>query len=117
MRIGAEGPYRIGLNEVQIGLTVPWFAIELARHRLNPASFDRTVVNATMYGPLEAVDAGFLDFVVPAGDLRAGLDAAGGLAGLDPVAHAATKLRARAKALEAVRGGIESELAQRRSAP
>ncbi len=48
MRIGAEGPYRIGLNEVKIGLTVPWFAIELARHRLHPASFDRTVVNATM---------------------------------------------------------------------
>ena len=33
VRIGVEGPYRLGLNEVQIGLTVPWFAIELARQR------------------------------------------------------------------------------------
>ncbi len=33
-RVGAEGPYRLGLNEVRIGLTLPWFAVVLARHRL-----------------------------------------------------------------------------------
>ncbi|HYB13311.1 MAG TPA: crotonase/enoyl-CoA hydratase family protein, partial [Myxococcota bacterium] len=32
--IGAEGPYKIGLNEVAIGITVPGFGIELARQRL-----------------------------------------------------------------------------------
>ncbi|HEY5025375.1 MAG TPA: crotonase/enoyl-CoA hydratase family protein [Acidimicrobiales bacterium] len=113
MRIGADGPFRIGLNEVRIGLTVPWFAIELARHRLHPAYFDRTVVNATMYGPHEAVDAGFLDQVVSPDALRpTGLDAAAALAELDPVAHAATKLRARGKALVALRTAIESELVQ-----
>src|ERR1039458_710619 len=36
MRIGVDGPYRIGLNEVKIGLTVPLVAIELAGHRLPP---------------------------------------------------------------------------------
>jgi len=113
MRIGADGPYRIGLNEVKIGLTVPWFAIELARHRLHPAYFDRTVVNATMYGPHEAVTAGFLDQVVAADALAAaGLEAATALAELDPVAHAATKRRARAQALDALHGAIESELRQ-----
>jgi enoyl-CoA hydratase len=111
MRIGADGPFRIGLNEVRIGLTVPWFAIELARHRLHPSYFDRTVVNATMYSPREAVQAGFLDQVVPPGDLgRSALDAALALAELDPAAHAATKLRARGRALEALRAAIESEL-------
>jgi len=113
VRIGADGPYRIGLNEVRIGLTVPWFAVELARYRLHPACFDATVVNATMYDPHEAVVAGFLDRVVPAATLRsAGLDAAAAAAELDPVAHAATKRRARAQALVAVRGAIESELGQ-----
>jgi enoyl-CoA hydratase len=113
MRIGADGPFRIGLNEVNIGLTVPWFAIELARHRLHPSSFDRTVVNATMYGPHDAVNAGFLDQVVPAHEIRrAGLDAAKVLAELDPSAHAATKLRARGQALRALRGAIESELVE-----
>jgi enoyl-CoA hydratase len=111
VRIGVEGPFRIGLNEVKIGLTVPWFAIELARQRLAPAHFDRAVVNATMYSPTDALVAGFLDLVVPAGELRsASLRAAGELAELDPKAHAATKLRVRAGALAAVRNAIETEL-------
>ena len=91
-----DGPFRIGLNEVKIGLTVPWFAIELARQRLHPAHFDRTVVNATMYSPHDAVTGGFLDGPYPPANSRPpGLPAAAELAGLDATAHAATKLRAR----------------------
>jgi enoyl-CoA hydratase len=111
MRIGADGPFRIGLNEVKIGLTVPWFAIELARQRLTPAHFDRSVVNATMHTPDEARVAGFLDKVVPAEQLRAAsLQGATELAALNPDAHAATKLRARAGTLRALRAAIEGEL-------
>jgi enoyl-CoA hydratase len=110
-RLGAAGPFRIGLNEVSIGLTVPWFAIELARHRLHPAHFDRTVVNATMYGPEDAVAAGFLDRVVAPDELAAAsLHTAADLSQLDPTAHAATKLRARGAALGALRSAIETEL-------
>lgn len=111
LRIGTAGAFQIGLNEVKIGLTVPWFAIELARQRLHPAHFDRSVVNATIYSPSEAVAAGFLDRVVTADELRAtSLEAAAELAELDPTAHAATKLRARAGALQALRRAIETEL-------
>ncbi len=111
LRIGAEGPFRIGLNEVQIGLTVPWFAVELARQRLHPAHFDRAVVSASMYEPHAAIAPGLLDRVVPAAELRAvSLEAAAELATLDAAAHAATKLRARGGALKALRGAIESEL-------
>ncbi|MGO9196403.1 MAG: crotonase/enoyl-CoA hydratase family protein [Acidimicrobiales bacterium] len=116
MRIGASGDFRIGLNEVRIGLTLPWFAIEIARHRLHPAHFDRTVVNATMYSPEEAVAPGFLDQVVAPDELRAAsLAAAADLAELDPAAHAATKLRARGTALTALRWAIESELTVEKS--
>jgi enoyl-CoA hydratase len=111
LRIGTDGPFKVGLNEVKIGLTVPWFVIELARQRLNPAHFNRAVVSATMYGPAEAVTAGFLDEVVPADELRArALAAAATLAELNPQAHAATKLRARGDALKAIRSAIEMEL-------
>jgi enoyl-CoA hydratase len=111
LRIGAAGPFRIGLNEVRIGMVVTWFAIEIARHRLHPAHFDRTVVNATMYDPPGAVTAGFLDRVVDPGELGdACREGARTLSELDPVAHAATKLRARAGALAALRSAIESEL-------
>ena len=65
-RIAAEGDYRIGMNEVAIGLTVPRFAIEIARQRLTPAYFSRVVMTAEMFGPAEAVTAGFFDRVVPA---------------------------------------------------
>jgi enoyl-CoA hydratase len=111
MRIGVDGPFRIGLNEVKIGLTVPWFAIELARHRLHPTHFDRTVVNARMYSPQDAIAPGFLDLVVNQSELHEASQAgARELAELDPTAHTATKLRARAGALRALRAAIETEL-------
>ena len=110
-RIGVEGPFKLGLNEVQIGLTVPWFVIELARQRLSPSHYNRAVISATMYGPAEAITAGFLDEVVAADELRAAsLAAAAELAELNAQAHTATKLRARAGALKAIRAAIETEL-------
>jgi enoyl-CoA hydratase len=110
-RIGAEGPFQIGLNEVKIGLTVPWFAIELARHRLVPAHFDAAVTSARMYGPQEAAGAGFLDRVVEAERLNeVALETAQALSQLDMGAHAATKLRAREDVLRRLRSGIETEL-------
>ncbi len=50
-RLGADGPFKLGLNEVRIGLTLPWFAIVLARHRLTPAHFDHAAVTGTMFDP------------------------------------------------------------------
>src|SRR5260370_8218891 len=69
-RIAAEGNYRIGMNEVAIGLTVPRFAIEIARQRLTPAYFSRVVMTSEMFAPAEAVTAGFFDRVVPARELE-----------------------------------------------
>lgn len=111
VRIGAGGAFRLGLNEVKIGLTVPWFAIEVARQRLHPAHFDRALITAAMYSPPEAIEAGFLDRVVPPGDLKAeSLQAAAALRELNSAAHLATKLRVRGRALTALRAAIEREL-------
>ena len=51
LRIGVEGPYKLGLNEVKIGLTVPLYVVELARQRLTPRDFNRSLVTAAMYSP------------------------------------------------------------------
>ncbi len=64
-RVGADGPYKIGLNEVAIGMPVPTFGVELCRDRLSPAWFTRCVQSATLCSPSDAVQAGFLDEVVP----------------------------------------------------
>jgi len=44
-RIGVEGPFNIGLNEVQIGMTMHHVGIELARDRLRKSAFHRSVIN------------------------------------------------------------------------
>jgi len=111
LRIGVVGDYKIAMNEVAIGLTVPYFALEIARQRLSPAAFSRSVTTAYLYPPKEAVDAGYLDFLVPEDELADCLAShANSLASLDLKAHKATKLRARNASLLAIRAAIESEL-------
>jgi enoyl-CoA hydratase len=106
-RIGADGHGRIGLNEVAIGLTLPWFAIEIARHRLPRPAFDRCTVTGVLLDPQEACAVGFLDEVVPAAELvGAALAAARRLATVDAAAHAATKLRIRREVLAGIDDGI-----------
>jgi enoyl-CoA hydratase len=112
LRIGVAGPYKLGLNEVKIGLTVPLYVVELARQRLSPAEFNRSLLTANMYAPEEAVAAGLLDRVVAPEELAdASREAVGELAGLDMAAHSATKQRVRERALDALRAAIDAELA------
>jgi enoyl-CoA hydratase len=107
-RLGVGGAFKIGLNEVEIGLTVPWFGIEVARHRLTRPYFDRCAITGAVLDPDEAQAAGFLDEVVDPDELEpATARVAGELAAVKPDAHAATKLRVRERALTGVRDGIE----------
>jgi enoyl-CoA hydratase/carnithine racemase len=111
-RLGAAGDWKIGVTEVALGITMPFFGIEICRQRLAPAWFHRAVINAEVFGPDDATAAGFLDRVVPAGALAdEARRVALGLATLDAGVHAATKRRARAHALDAVRAAIEADAA------
>lgn len=111
-RIGAAGRFKLGLNEVRIGLTLPWFAIVLARHRLTPTHFDHATVTGTMFDPEEAREAGLLDAVVAPAELEtAARAAADDLVTLDRRAHAGTKRRVRQAVATELRVAIESELA------
>lgn len=69
-RVGAAGDYRLGLNEVAIGMPVPKFAVELTRDRLAMRWFTRCVQHAELCSPELAVEAGFLDEVVPLDQVR-----------------------------------------------
>ena len=100
-RIGVEGEYKIVANEVKIGLTVPYSAIEICRQRLRPAHFDKAVLLSQLYNPQTAVDAGFLDEVVPKHNLQTvTYQKAEQLASLDLKAHQQSKLRMRRKMLK-----------------
>ncbi len=100
-RIAAEGDYRIGMNEVAIGLTVPRFAIEIARQRLTPAYFSRVVMTAEMFGPVEAVTDALE---------RSAEETAQKLATLNMAAHAATKARARGAVIQMIRAMIDEDI-------
>ena len=107
-RVGVEGPFTIGLNEVRIGMTMHNVGIELARDRLRKSAFQRSVINAEMFNPASAKEAGFLDEVVPAEVLmNSALAMAQQLKKIDMKAHAATKLKVRAKLLDTLDRAIE----------
>jgi enoyl-CoA hydratase len=107
-RIGVDGPFNIGLNEVQIGMTMHHAGIELARDRLRKSAFHRSVINGEIFDPTGAVDAGFLDKVVPVEQLQAAaLAAAQQLKKINMTAHKNTKLKVRKALLEAMDKAIE----------
>ena len=109
-RIGVEGPFSIGLNEVQIGMTMHHAGIELARDRLRKSAFHRSVINGEMFNPLTAVDAGFLDKVVKPEELQAAAqEAARQLKKINMKAHRNTKLKVRKALLETLDKAIEED--------
>jgi enoyl-CoA hydratase len=111
VRIGAEGPHRMGLNEVAIGIAPPGFAIELARSRLHPAWLSRTAVLGEMYEPQDALVAGFLDYVVPPDSIEKCLSGTvAALRAIHKPSHAAAKLRLRQATIDTMRAAIEREL-------
>lgn len=107
VRFGVEGPWRIGMNEVAIGLTVPGFAVELARHRLATPGFAR-IPSGAMFDPEEALRLGYLDRVLTADHLDAAVaEEAARLRAFDRTHFAATKLRINERAIRAVRAAAE----------
>ena len=112
VRIGAAGAFKIGLNEVAIGLPVPVLAMELARDRLVKTELHRATLLATIYTPDDAVRAGYLDEVVAADQLMARAKAeAARLGALPNGAFRATKARLRGTTIAHVRDSLERDMA------
>ena len=111
-RIGVDGPFNIGLNEVKIGMTMHQVGIAIARDRLTTPAFQRSVINAEMFNPQGALSAGFLDRVVAAEELLpVANEVAQQLKGLNMGAHKKTKLKVRKLLLETLDAAIETDKA------
>ena len=65
VRVGAAGDFKLGLNEVAIGMGLPIFAVELARYRLTAAGFNAALLGE-VFDAEGAMAAGYLDRVVAA---------------------------------------------------
>jgi len=111
VRLGASGSFRIGLNEVAIGLPVPVLAMELARDRLAVAELGRATLRAQIYTPEEAMRVGYLDEVLPPGELVArAKEEASKLGGLSPMAFRATKKRLRGKTIAHILATLDEDM-------
>lgn len=112
VRLGADVSAKVGLNEVAIGMTLPIFAVELARDRIATSHLTR-VVTGEVFTPADAVTAGFLDRLVPEADLvDEALAAARALAERNTTAYGGTKTNLRAEMIERCLAGVEADMAR-----
>jgi enoyl-CoA hydratase len=110
-RVGVAGDWKIGLNEVSIGMALPTWAVELARYRLAPGHFEWRAVLGQVGGPEEAVQAGFLDRTVSPDVIGSEAKAtATSLARLRTGAVSGTKSRARRDLVRRMLEGIDEDL-------
>ena len=112
VRVGSTGAYRIGLNEVSIGMPVPVLAMELARDRISSSDLGRATLEATIYGPEDAARVGYLDVALtPEAVLPRAMAEATRLSGLARTAFTATKARLRGKTIAHILGTLEEDMA------
>ena len=110
-RIGADVPAKIGLNETAIGMGLPRYAVELARERLSKRHFTRATVQAEIYSPAAAVDAGYLDRIVTLDELEdAAIAEARRLGEFSTNAYALTKSQGRSALIAEVLDGLGADM-------
>lgn len=113
VRIGADGPFKVGLPEVEIGMPMPRFAVEFARDRLSKRYFLSAVAHAVITDPVGAVDVNFLDRVVAPEAVEAEtIAAAHGLADrLRAPAFILTRTNTRDATARAIQDGLDADIA------
>lgn len=113
VRVGADVPAKIGLNEVAIRMVLPDWAITIATERLSRRHVHRATANARLTGSAEAVDVGFLDEVVAADQvLDRSVEIAAELAStLDAQAYRATVKKVRGEVLDRMSAEIATDRA------
>lgn len=117
-RIGAQGAFKIGLNEVAIHLPLPIFGVELARDRLSKRHYTQAVGQARIYDPQTAVDAGYLDATeAPERLFDVAFEQAMQLGTLPAIAFRETKRRQRSATVEYIRRTLHDDIAMLTTPP
>lgn len=106
-RVGAAGDFKLGANESATGMKLPVFGLELPRDRLHPHHLTKAIIQAYIYNPEEAVEAGYLDMLTaPDNVVDQSVAIAGQLATLSTRAYAYQKAALRKATLDAIRASI-----------
>jgi 3,2-trans-enoyl-CoA isomerase len=111
-RFLADGPFKVGLNEVQVGLPLPPVIFAALRRQVGAAEAERLAVGGLLLPPAAALAARLVDEVLPPEDLVARAVAwCGALAALPHEAMSVTRRMARAD-LVALFDSTDGELDQ-----
>jgi enoyl-CoA hydratase len=111
VRIGTLGEFKIGLNEVAIGMPLPILALEMARDRLAPKKLTEATLTARQYAPPEAVQVGYLDEALEADAvLPAAMERAKQLTQLSGTPFAASKRGLRGGTIQHIRDTLDANL-------
>ncbi len=102
LRLVEEGPFRLQMNEVLIGIALPSWVLAIAQAVVPPQRHAEVLLHGKAYAPREAVAAGFFDeLAMPGSDLVAlAKERLAPLASLNPQAYALSKRRMRGPAIE-----------------
>lgn len=110
-RVMTEGNFRIGLNEVAVGIPLPEAILRALIRVVGPRQGERLSVTGAMIHPEEALRIGLIDEMAPPDHVvpRA-VEWCQGLLALPPAAMADTRQRARADLVHIVEEGLTGEM-------
>jgi enoyl-CoA hydratase/carnithine racemase len=112
-RLGVEGEYRLGLNEVAIGASYPKVAFEIVRLRLPHARASELLLGAALYPASQAVRLGVVDELLASGTFSTTLlRRAARLGSFPREAYAQTKAALVAEAVARVQAETPEESAR-----
>jgi len=97
MAEGADGGYRIGLNEVQVGIPMPPVIFQALRRQVGAREAERLCVTAQLVPAAEALHIGLVDeLVAPEGVVARAVEWCKSILAMPPEAMAITRRLARA---------------------
>jgi enoyl-CoA hydratase/carnithine racemase len=107
----AEGDYRIGLNEVEVGIPLPPVILRGIQRLVGPRSAERLAVSGELVSAPAALELGLVDELVPPENVVArALEWCRKMLALPPQAMASTRQAARADLAAIFDADLEPEL-------
>ena len=112
-RVMAEGDYRIGLNEVQVGIQLPPILMKALRRLVGPREAEHMAVEGSLIAPQDARRIGLVDDLAPVGQvLNRALEWCQRILALPPEAMSGTRREARSDLIGFFEEDLEAELTE-----
>jgi enoyl-CoA hydratase/carnithine racemase len=113
VRVGADGPFRVGLNETRLRIALPSVVLALGALTLSASVHAEVMLHGRIFLPAEARERGIFDEVLaPERVLDQALERAVGLTECDARAYHTTKVRLRQAHLVRAEALLPDELAR-----